>query len=311
MPQSFRVVVGVLSSGEPSLESALGSIAAQRSVDVELIHISDQPQWEAHAQLFARFNEQTAECDLLVKVDADMNIVHPRLIWSIGSMFNTFEDVDLIPVMVDDWLSGSRIWGMNAWRGGVEWTDTPPDLFPDRAPNTVRRALEPIDVGIPLVLHATDPSPRQALRYGAHRALKAKELGTKKPLARLQHLVEFTAEQPELARKLVLVAIHDALGSDSSLGRTYVDGKTDHAVVETAIRRAEEGTFSEIVEEAQRRVDELRLLHPEKQSSQRSNQQRQSLAAGQVPKEFMSRVKERIFPPPPSTNQIMLGYLNQ
>ena len=106
-----RVLVGVLSAGEPSLESSLASIHAQEKVEVEIIHVADRLQFEAHRELFATFDERSADFDLIVKIDADMEILNPRLLTALIAMFQRFPEHDLIPVAVDDWLSGTRISG--------------------------------------------------------------------------------------------------------------------------------------------------------------------------------------------------------
>lgn len=311
MREPIRVAVGVLSAGEPSLQRALTSIEAQTDVRVELIHIADQPKWEAHRQLFARFNDMTADHDLIVKVDADMEVVHPRLFAALGKMFLHCDDVDHIPVMVDDWLSGRRIWGLNSWRGGVTWTDEPPDLLTDRAPNTARRTLPPLDLGIPLVLHASDPSPRQALRYGAHRALKAAVVGNRKSLGRLRNLVEFCITQPKLERRLVLVAVIEAL-RDPEDARKYVDGRSEVIPIQAALDAATATPLTTLAQEARRAVCGLsQMLDTGDDAGPKMPPEPSPVFAWRVANKWVSAVRFRGSNRPRNPEEIMRDYLGE
>jgi len=257
-----RVLVGVLSSGEPSIDRVLGAIQRQTDVDVEVFHVADLPQWEAHERLIRTFDERGDGFDLLTKVDADMELVHPRLLWALGESFKRFPKADLIEVGVDDWMSGTRILGLKSWRGGTRWTGTPPDLFTDYAPTSVRQTLSIRDAGFPLILHAVDPSPEQALRYGAHRALKAaSEFGLQHEVERidaLERLVEVIAAAPEPSRVLALIGIITAL-TDPPSGRRLVDTKPSPRDVETALARAGATALEALCSEARSEIADLRL----------------------------------------------------
>ena len=257
-----RVRVGVLSSGEPSTDRALGAIQRQTDVEVEVFHVADLPQWEAHERLIRTFDERGDGFDLLTKVDADMELVHPRLLWILSESFKRFPKADLIEVGVDDWISGTRILGLKSWRGGTRWTGTPPDLFADYAPTSVRQTLSIRDAGVPLILHAVDASPEQALRYGAQRALKAaSEFGLQHETERidaLERLLDVVAAAPEPSRILAAIGIITAL-TDPSSGRRLVDTKPSPRDVESALARAGATALEALCNEARGEIANLRL----------------------------------------------------
>ena len=220
------VLVGVLHVDEPSLPRVRERILAQVDVDVTLVEVANLPERAAHARLYELFSTAGPEHDALVKVDADMELVEPRLLAALGSLFRRHRGLDHVIVGVDDWFSGRRIQGMNAWRNGVRWTAPPPELFTDLPDNTVRTKLKVMDVGRPLVLHAADPSDLQAVRYGLHRGLKAVATGKASRLSRLVDVVDHAAAEPARGRLLAVAAIGLALRDDGA-ARTLLDA-TQH-----------------------------------------------------------------------------------
>lgn len=212
------VLVGVLHVGEPSLPRVLDRIRAQADVDVELLEIGHRPEREAHDLLYRAFNAAGPEHDALVKVDADMDLVEPRLLHAIGRLFRRHPELDHLVLGVDDWFSGRRIQGMNAWRSGVAWTSSAPELFTDLPDNTVRSKLKLMDTGRPLVLHAADPTDEQAVRYGLHRGLKAVATGKVSRTQRLLDVVDQADRTPARGRRLAVAAI--ALALDDATGAT-------------------------------------------------------------------------------------------
>jgi hypothetical protein len=224
--QRPSVLVGVLHVGEPSLPRALDRIRAQQDVAVELLEIGHETKAEAHRRLFDAFSDAADRHDALVKVDADMELVPPNLLHAIGTLFRQHPDLDHLLLGVDDWYSGRRIQGMNAWRNGVRWTAPPPDLFTDLATNTARTKLKVMDCGRPLVLHATDPSDEQAIRYGLQRGLKAAATGKASRVERLLDVVDHAGTVPERGRRLAVAALEAAL-SDPVSARDVLDRARD------------------------------------------------------------------------------------
>lgn len=247
MSVPVRVLAGVLHVGEPSLPRTIASLESQVGVVVDLYVIGHQPKWEAHRQLFERFDSDDGAHDVLIKVDADMDLVHPALIRSIGQMFGRFPHIDQAVIGVDDWFSGERIMGLTAWRGGTHWTSPPPELFTDLATSTSRGKFKIIDPGFPLVVHGADPTEDQALRYGAHRALKAAATRALSRLNRLDHFARFAVDQPLEGRLIALAAAERSL-SDESFGRRCIDGTAAPTVEDRAYVRRRSAEPTQLLE---------------------------------------------------------------
>lgn len=205
------VLVGMLHVGEPSLPRVREYLRAQVDVDVELLEVAHLPEREAHERLYAAFDMADARYDALVKVDADMELVEPRLLHAIALLFRRHQELDHVLLGVDDWFSGRRIQGLAAWRRGVRWTSPPPELFTDLPTNSVRTKLKIMDAGRPLVLHASDPTDEQAARYGLHRGLKAVAAGKASRIGRLTELVDHAESDPARGRRIAVAAIDLAL----------------------------------------------------------------------------------------------------
>jgi hypothetical protein len=231
LPSLPSVLVGVLHVGEPSLPRVLDRIGAQVDVDVELLEIGHHPEREAHDLLYRAFDAADPRHDALVKVDADMELVEPRVLHAIGMLFRRHPELDNLVLGVDDWFSGRRIQGMIAWRNGVRWTSPAPELFTDLPDDTARSKLKLIDVGRPLVLHAADPTDEQAVRYGLHRGLKAMATGKAGRIERLLDVVDHAQASPARGRRLAVAAIGLALEDPTAgtelLGRARGDADLD------------------------------------------------------------------------------------
>jgi len=209
--RKLRVLVGVLSVGEPSLPRALQSVREQSAVATEILEFRDLPERQAHRELFAALSERGAAFDMLVKVDADMEILHPRLFVAVGKLFAAFPRVDFVPLAVDDWFTRTQIGSLNFWRGGVQWTGTTPELFTDRGSNSVRKELPLLSIDEPLVHHAYQPTTAQAVRYGAHRALKARVANNLRRVDELARAVDAWGDEPTPERAMAVFAISTAL----------------------------------------------------------------------------------------------------
>jgi len=222
-----RVLVGMLHVGEPSVARVRALITGQADVDVELLEIAHLPEREAHAQLYAAFDAADERFDAVVKVDADMELIEPRLLHAIAVLFRRHPALDHILLGVDDWFSGQRILGMTSWRQGIRWTSPPPELFTDLPTNTARTELKLLDPGRPLVLHAADPTDEQAARYGLHRGLKAMSTGKASRIARLGDVVEHAVHAPQRGRLIALAAIalalEDGAAGQRLLGELHAD----------------------------------------------------------------------------------------
>lgn len=219
MATEVAALVGILYAGEPSLFRVLTCLETQESVALRTVLIGHHPFAEAHERLYNIFDARRAEHDVFVKVDADMEIVEPRLLAALGETFQTNPTLDEIILGVDDWMSGERIMGMVAWRRGTRWKDAPSPLFADLPATAVRSTLKIMDAPRPLVLHATFPSVAQSLRYGAQRGLKAVETSKMSRIRRLQDFVRFAQANPARERLLATAAVEVSLEDEGLAGR--------------------------------------------------------------------------------------------
>ena len=234
------VLVGMLHVGEPSVPRVRELIVSQMDVDVELLEIAHLPEREAHERLYRTFDAADPKFDAVVKVDADMELVEPRLLHAIGMLFRRHPSLDYLLIGVDDWFSGQRIHGMTAWRQGIRWTSPPPELFTDLPTNTARTELKLVDVGRALVLHAADPTDEQAVRYGLHRGLKATATAKASRIARLSDIVEHAAVDPERGRLVAVAAIAAALEDRRAATMLLDDLRTDPSAVSQFVERADD-----------------------------------------------------------------------
>lgn len=216
---AIRALAGVLYSGEPSLSRVLRGLETQANVQLRTVLFGHHPFDEAHRRLYRSFDERRDEHDVLVKVDADMEIVAPRLLSALGTLFREHPELDMVVLGVDDWLSGERIIGMNAWRRGMRWRSAPSALFADLPSTNFRPRLKVMDAPRPLVLHATEPSAAQSRRYGAQRGLKVLDTLKHSRLERMQGFVRFVAANPEPARLLAVAGVEAALTDGALAGR--------------------------------------------------------------------------------------------
>ncbi len=234
------VLVGMLHVGEPSVPRVRDCILSQIDVTVELLEVAHLPERAAHARLYAAFDGAHERHDALVKIDADMELVEPRLLHAIAVLFRRHPNLDYVLLGIDDWFSGRRIQGLTAWRNGVRWTSPPPELFTDMPANSVRTKLKIMNPGRPLVLHASDPTDEQAARYGLHRGLKAVAAGKASRIRHLFEFVDYAEREPERGRRIAVTAIALALEDEVAARRLLDTVGTDDEGLAALVARAEE-----------------------------------------------------------------------
>lgn len=300
-----RALIGILHAGEPSLDDAIASAKAQVGVRVTIMTISGLPKWEAHRELFERFTTDAGRHDLLVKLDADMELIEPGILAASSRIVRENPRLDHIVLGVDDWLSGERIMGMSIWRSGVRWPEDPPDLFTDMSRSTARERFKLIDPGFPLVLHARQPSEGQALRYGAHRALKAARTQKSSRLDRLETFATFAATTDDGRRHLALAAVALALREETA-GRRLVDGDVGPREEDlVGLRRAAEQP-EQLLREIQADIAALRR-------SAGSLETREGQSSDQRLRRLMSRartsLKRRLSAPPMDDELVKATFL--
>jgi len=165
-----RVLVGTLHTDENEFTRCRESIGAQHGVVIEHFVLSDVAEIEAHRRLYEYFENNAAEFELFVKVDADMILARPTVLAEISERFRELPSIEQITVPVHDFFTDMYIDGLQSFRSSVRWP-TRDEIFTDVSPvpshaRIVDHALEPA------ALHCADPSPLQAVRYGIHRGAK-------------------------------------------------------------------------------------------------------------------------------------------
>ena len=170
----MRILVGVLYSGEPQYERCIAAIAAQQHTDWELLEIKNQPNREAHQQLFDTFNRRAKEFDLFVKIDADMELCRNDFFTALVDYFEQHPQIKHLTMKVDDYFTGRLIWGLNAFRSSVTFAQND-RVYTDMAVNlesSQRAHLRRHPQLVPAAKHSYDPTAFQAFYFGCHKAIK-------------------------------------------------------------------------------------------------------------------------------------------
>ncbi len=255
MSRTIRALAGILYAGEPSYQQALACLDQQKRVELRSVTIGHHPFADAHHHLYRTFDDRRREHDVLVKVDADMEIVEPLLLHALGEIFERHQRLDKIVVGVDDWLSGERINGMHAWRNGTRWRSAPSALFADLPATSVRTKLKVFNSPHPLVLHATSPSTAQSLRYGAQRGLKVVETLKRSRWDRMASFVRF-AEANSVPERRLAVAGAEAAFIDRGMAKRCLFGTSQLSPIE--LERLLKRSFdSRLFEETLERLADL------------------------------------------------------
>lgn len=166
----LKVMVGTLHSNENEFDQCVQSVRKQ-GYRIQHEIFSGLGKKESVATLMTAFAR--SDCDLLVKVDADMVLTAPDFVERVVRIFQTNPRIDLLCVAILDFFSGGPIQGINIYRKTAEWSREHQDsLFTDRSqvPEHKRMIVWPTFVRD--ALHAPNPSPFQAFHFGVHRGLK-------------------------------------------------------------------------------------------------------------------------------------------
>lgn len=246
-------LVGLMHVNEPTVARARQSAITQRGVKTEVFEVEGLGEWAAHSELYRRFTERTDEFDILLKLDGDMILAEPWLLRAGYALFTSLPEVDQLSIGVDDWFTLERIDGMSMWRGGVRWEGEPDRIRPDLIRSTSRGSTLILDIGTPLVLHGMEPTADQALRYGAHRGVKARATLKRIRLERARAFAVATMQEPHPMRLLALAAMDIAL-RDVERGTLLVEGLRDEAVVQELEQRSRDPALGP---EVLRQIDEL------------------------------------------------------
>jgi len=234
-----KVAVGFIHVGEPTVSSARDAILSQVGVDVTLLEVAHMPQLEAHTELYRQLDAVSESCALLAKVDGDMVIVAPRLFSAAIAVLDAFPDIQVLSIGVDDWFSGSRIDGMVIWRGGTRWLAAPEDWRPDKVRTTATRLVRIVHSERPMILHAVNPTPDQAIRYGIHRGIKAARTRDDSRIENAREFVRHTRSDPHPLRLLAVAGMLEGLTRPEESVRLMSSNESRHSLPEldTASRK--------------------------------------------------------------------------
>lgn len=159
-------------SGENEIDANRRSLRKQTNKNWKQATIEGLSNEAAHRHLYRLFTERQPDFDLFVKLDADMVFASECSLELMVGLFERFPELDHAVLPVRDWASGLDIHGIHVFSDRVSWNHGDDQLFVDRDPVYPGKKLAKRRLSEPLVLHSPDPSPWQAFRFGAHRALK-------------------------------------------------------------------------------------------------------------------------------------------
>ncbi len=170
---SPRIFVGTLECGEAEFEECRAAIQGQLGVIVTHMVISNQPELEAHNQLWSAWATHKHDHDLMVKVDADTVLSRPTALKEISDLFDD-PAVTGAQILLHDYFTDQLIAGLNAFSPVVEFKHSKSRLYADHADSNHGVVLKGDVVShlAPIGWHCVAPHPRQAFHYGLHRELK-------------------------------------------------------------------------------------------------------------------------------------------
>jgi len=148
------------------------SIQKQSYRHFEHIVFENLPNKEAHDALYSSFFDNSAEFDLLVKVDADMVLTDLDFFGKVVEKFSTHPWLEQLEIAVQDFFSDQFIWGLNVYRNTVQWQKGKENLFTDFVPTKSERKLSDAEELAPAAIHCKNPGRFQSFHYGIHKAVK-------------------------------------------------------------------------------------------------------------------------------------------
>ena len=175
-----RIFIGTLYCGEGDYVECFNALASQKSVSVKHVVIENQPEKEAHNQLWAAWREvQHSGFDMFVKVDADTVLAHDEVLLELWKLMSSNPRITGIQATLLDYFTDGNINGLNCFSPKVTFRDTTSDLFCDRQVDVDHDiVLKAVDVNKittrlrPSGFHCFRTTEKQAFHFGLHRALK-------------------------------------------------------------------------------------------------------------------------------------------
>ncbi len=170
----MRFLIGILYCGESQYEACKSAIDSQSHTDWEVFEVKDLPNHEAHQTLFKTFSDNSEEFDAFVKVDADMEFCHNDFLKELAAYFAAHSQIDHVTMKVDDFFTGRLIWGLNAFRSTVVFSDSD-SVYTDKAAQVEQgryAQLKRHKTLVPAAKHGFNPSEYQSFYFGCHKAVK-------------------------------------------------------------------------------------------------------------------------------------------
>ena len=168
----FKALVITLYSGEAELEDCKSAI--KRQVDCEIDHVIYEglSEIDAHNVLLEKFDKESCNYDLFVKVDADTIIDHDD---AFRIVYDKIYDVSSVQLKLYDFFTLSLINGLNFYNPQKnQYVKTSDKLYCDRSIIHSSKVLysDQFDNISPVGRHCAYPNDKQAFHYGFHRGLK-------------------------------------------------------------------------------------------------------------------------------------------
>lgn len=171
----MRVFVGTMESGESDWALCKEAIAQQAGVDFYHHIVSGMNERDAHIALYSEWISRRCEFDLFLKVDADTVLSHDGVIACYVELFKKEKRLTGVQAWLHDFMTDSKIFGLNCMRNNVIITARKDSLYYDRVDSghdIIMRGDSLPDSINPAGLHCHSASEMQAFRYGIHRSLK-------------------------------------------------------------------------------------------------------------------------------------------
>lgn len=173
-----RVLIGYIDSGETTLPRFLADVGRQQDVELAVEGVHGAQELENHQKLYAKFDELSAEFDVILKMDPDMSFSSEKLFINVVNFFATIGFARHVVIPVWDYLTNRNIWGFHAWKGGARFAHAGHRIFADRLleQGDCRPLTIPLAQESP-VIHLSEGSDEQIYRYVLRRVVKSRAYG--------------------------------------------------------------------------------------------------------------------------------------
>ena len=166
-----KLMVGTLYSGENEFSRCKRSIQSQTYTNKKHVVIPGLGKKESVNTLMKTF--LTSDCDVLVKVDADVVLTNDHFLERLMEIFRENDSITMVQAAIQDFFSGDNIQGINAYRKPFNWDDNSQDvLFTDKVNIPASQRLVVWSTFVNDAVHAPAPTAFQSFHFGVHRGLK-------------------------------------------------------------------------------------------------------------------------------------------